>query len=300
MSVRQLTSGLALIAFLASAAVPAQAGPASTPDRAVVAQKSMLVARILADSAANANSWEHAGMAEGQKHLARAGALHKRAQVQLEKGEIAAADRSLNDAMRLLSKVRNRVADSRLWKSAEQARFTQLVQSIETLELSYLHNVGRRSAWLAEVGDEDLKRVKILVDRAKTMAASGRVMEANAALIKAQRDMLNSYNVVLGTAPLVYDLRFGSAEEEYRYESERGKDYEGLVPVALKENAPTREAVALIERLVDESNMLTATGRTQALHRQFSTAISNQREAIAKLQQALELAGIVVPQRLPN
>jgi tetratricopeptide (TPR) repeat protein len=259
----------------------------------------MLVARILADSAKTENN-AHVTSAEARRQLTKATAMHERAKAQLEKGEIAAADRSLNDAMRLISKVRNQAADTDLRRSAEQSKYSQLMQSVEALESSYFRNVERRSAWLAEVGDEDLKRVKILVNRAQTMASSGRYAEANATLVKAQRDMVSSYNGLLGTAPLIYDLHFVTTEEEYKYESERGRDYEGLVPVAIVDYKPSRESLVTIDRLVNESRALAAQARTHADKGQFQIAILSQREAIAKLQRALEVAGIVVPQRIPN
>lgn len=293
--------GVMLALSLVECCMPAfaQSAPAAAPEHAVVAQKSTLVARILADSIA-VDGGAHAAAADVERQLSRAASSYKRAQAHLDKGEVSAADRALNDAMRVLSKVRNRNADPGLQQNAEQTRYNQLVQSVESLEVSYMRNVERRSSWLAEVGDEDLKRVKILVNRAAELAAAGQLSQANTALLKAQRDMLSSYNGLLGTAPLVYDLQFASAEEEYRYEVERGRDYDGLVPVAITQFRPAREAVALIDRLVGESRAIVAKARTQAEQKQFPAAIQSQRDAIVKLQQALELAGIVVPQRLPN
>ena len=139
-----------------------------------------------------------------------------------------------------------------------------------------------------------------MVSRAKALASAGQVAKANAELVKAQRDMLASYNGLLGTAPLVYDLRFVSPEEEYKYELERGRDYESLVPVAITQYRPTREKLVHITRLVDESHAQIAQARFDANSRQFASAIENQRQAILKLQQALELAGIVVPQIIAN
>jgi tetratricopeptide (TPR) repeat protein len=299
MNARHFAGGLALVAFHTLLAAPVQAATAGAPERALVEQKHALVARILADSA-KAESNVHIAGTEAKRQLTKATAMHERAKVQLEKGEIAAADRSLNDAMRLISKVRNQAADTDLRRSAEQSKYSQLMQSVETLESSYFRNVERRSAWLAEVGDEDLKRVKILVNRAKAMASSGKYADAIATLVKAQRDMVSSYNGLLGTAPLIYDLHFATAQEEYKYESERVKDYEGLVPVAIVDYKPSRESVATIERLAEESRALATQARVHAEKGQFQFAIQSQREAIVKLQRALEVAGIVVPQRIPN
>lgn len=292
---------LILVATQACATAWAQASVPAPRDRTVVEQKRALVERLLVESRI-ADGEVRGRSAEAREKLSSATQLVARARTQLDKGEIAAADGSLNDAMRLISVARSIAAEPGTRSDAEQTRFNELVQSIEVLEASYLRNVERRSVWLAEVGDEDLKRVKILVDRAKGMALSGRLPEANAVLVKAQRDMISSYNGLLGTAPMVivYDLRFNSLEEEYRYESERGRDYAGLIPVAIHEYNPPPDTLATINRLVDESRALTAEARLGAQGKQFRSAILNQRQAIAKLQHALELAGVVVPQIIPN
>lgn len=301
MKKQKLAAWLILAATQTCATAWAQASVPAPPDRTVVEQKRTLVERLLSDSKI-ADGEVRGRSAEARKKLSSATQLVARARDQLDKGEIAAADGSLNDAMRLITVARSIAVEPGSRTDAEQARFSELIQSVEVLEASYLRNVERRSAWLAEVGDEDLKRVKILVDRAKAMASSGRVSEANAVLVKAQRDMISSYNGLLGTAPMVivYDLRFNTIEEEYQYESERSRDYEGLIPVAIHEYSPSRDALAIVNRLVDESRALTAEARSDAQGKQFQRAILTQRQAIAKLQRALELAGIVVPQVIPN
>ena len=299
MNARQLAGVVTFISIQACASAVVQTASASAPERAIVEQKQALVARILADSPI-AESIAGGTNAEAKEKLAAATRLHKRAQLQLEQGHIAAADQALNDAMRNISKARSLVAAPNILANAEQTRYTEVLQSVEVLEKSYQRNVERRSAWLAEVGDEDLKRVKILVNRARGMASSGQFREANAVLVHAQRDMISSYNGLLGATPLVYDLRFASAEEEYKYETERGFAYEGLVPTAIQEYAPKRELVTVIDRLVVESRALAAHARSHAQKRQFPNAVQSQREAIIKLQRALEVAGVVVPQRIPN
>lgn len=301
MKKQKLAVWLVFAATQACTTAWAQAPSTSAPDRAVVEQKRTLVERLLSESKI-ADGEVRGRSAEAREKLSSAMQLVTRAQAHLDKGEIAAADRLLNDAMRHISVARTLAIKPGARTGEEETRFGEIIQSIEVLEASYLRNVERRSAWLAEVGDEDLKRVKILVDRAKTMASSGRLREANAVLVKAQRDMISSYNGLLGTAPMVivYDLRFNTLEEEYQYESERGRDYGGLVPVAIHEYNPPSEALATINWLVDESRALAAEAKLDAQGKQFQRAILTQRQAITKLQRALELAGIVVPQVIPN
>lgn len=299
MKLRQLAVVFSFIAMQTCVTVLAQTAPVPVPERAIVEQKQVLVARILADSPISARVAGGTN-ADAKQNLARAARLHKQAQVQLDKGQITAADRSLNDAMRSISKARRLVAAPGIRENAEQQRHAELLQSIEVLEMSYQRNVERRSKWLAQVGDEDLQRVKILVNRAREIASSGQFLAANAVLVGAQRDMISSYNRLLGAAPLVYDLRFATAEDEYKYETERSRAYEGLVPAAIQEYQPSRDSVSRIDKLVAESRVLVAHARSHAEKKQFSSAIRSQHEATSKLQNALEVAGVVVPQIIPN
>lgn len=299
MKMRQLAVVFSFIAMQTCVTALAQTAPVPVPERAIVEQKQVLVARILADSPISARVAGGTN-ADAKQNLARAARLHKQAQVQLDKGQITAADRSLNDAMRSISKARHLVAAPGIRENAEQQRHAELLQSIEVLEMSYQRNVERRSKWLAQVGDEDLQRVKILVNRGREIASSGQFLAANAVLVRAQRDMISSYNRLLGAAPLVYDLRFATAEDEYKYETERSRAYEGLVPAAIQEYQPSRDSVSRIDKLVAESRVLVAHARSHAEKKQFSSAIRSQHEATSKLQNALEVAGVVVPQIIPN
>jgi hypothetical protein len=290
--------GFVFIGIQIGATVWSQGITSSVPDRMIVEQKQALVARLLGDSKITEGSVR--SNRDAREKLASAAQHAVRAQAQLEKGEVAEADRSLNDAMQQISGARSLVSEPALRAGADSMRYTELLQSIEVLETSYLRNIERRSAWLAEAGDEDLKRVKILVGRAKSIASVGQVADANAELVKAQRDMISSYNKLLGASPLIYDLRFDSTQEEYKYEADRGRDYEGLVPVAIMEYKPTQELVARINQLLGESRALSAEAKVEAQRAQFKSAILKQRQATAKLQRALEFAGIVVPQVIPN
>jgi tetratricopeptide (TPR) repeat protein len=301
MNNRKLAGILAFVATQTCTTALAQAVVPFAPDSATVEKKRAMVERILTDPVI-ADTIAHGKNADAREKLASAKLLLERAQKLFQIGDVAAADRSLNDALRHISSARGLTSAAGILGNVEQTRYSELIQSIEVLEASYLRNVQQRSTWLAEVGDEDLKRVKILVDRAKALAVSGRFADANGVLVKAQRDMISSYNGLLGTAPMVivYDLRFNTPDDEYKYEVERARDYEGLVPVAILEYKPARDSLTKIDQLVGESRSLTAEARSHAQKSQLQNAIMIQRGAIVKLQKALELAGVVVPQHIPN
>ena len=122
--------GFAFLVIQVGATVLAQVAPATVPDRAIVEQKRALVARILAE-APIATSVARGESTDAREKLASAAQLHSRAEVHLEKGEVAAADKLLNEAMRQVSSaralvpnpaLRSRSRKDALWRARRKHR----------------------------------------------------------------------------------------------------------------------------------------------------------------------------------
>jgi len=77
--------------------------------------------------------------------------------------------------------------------------------------------------------------------------------EAVVALEKAERGLMSGLNALLGSSTLQYSHRFEAPAEEYAHELDRHLAYRDLVPLAIAELKPRREAVGLVERYVAAS-----------------------------------------------
>lgn len=287
------------VALYASAALTAAVAQESGADRATVTQKAVLVERLLHDSPV-AQRVRSGASDEARALFAAAEALFTHGQTLLARGETAAADRLLTEALWQIGKARELAPPSPAAALEERVRYAQLAQTLESLAGAYAAHVARLSPVLAAQGDEDLQRVTQAINRARDLAASERYGDAVALLERTQRDLLISHQRLLGVEPIVYDRRFAGVEEEARFELERNRDYERLVPLAVREFKPGPEALARVEEEVKRSRALTARATKQLQAGRPAVALRLLQESTEALQRALAAAGLVVPQTMPE
>jgi hypothetical protein len=291
---KRALAGLCAVFALAVAGAQ-QAGP----DRATVAQKAALVERLLHDSPV-AHRVRTGASDEARALFAAAEALYTHGQALLARGETAAADRLLTEALWQIGKARELVPTPPAASLEDRVRYAQLTQTVESLAGAYAAYVARLSPMLAEQGDEDLQRVTQAINRARDLAASERYRDAVELLERTQRDLLITQQKLLGVEPIVYDRRFAGVEEEARFELERNRDYERLVPLAVREFKPGPEALARVDREVRRSRALTAQATKQLQAGRPAAALRLLQESTEGLQRALAAAGLVVPQTMPE
>lgn len=285
-----------LCAALATGAL-AQSAP--VPDAAVrtrVEQKEALVRRLLTDSPASARI-AAGDNAQARVHLRDALARHESAVRRLAAADMEGAERDLNDAMWLAGQARQLVPDPARRAIEVRVHNAALSSSIESLLGSYRTHLARlRGHGQGELAaDATTERIAALLDQARAQAAAERVDDANRLLLATEREVMRALGAVLGTATLDYAKRFETLAEEYAYESERNRDYEGLVPLARRELSPTREASQLMDRMVAANRAQVEQARKLAAQRQYPAALEALRKGTGFLQGALGAAGLAVP-----
>jgi hypothetical protein len=294
-------AALAWVAPVGSQPTPAPADrlPASAADPRVqaVEQKRVMVERILRGSPV-ATRIAGGASDEARKLLATAKDLHDQAAGHLAAGRAAAADALLNDAMSQIGRARSLVPDPAAAAGEERTRHQKLLESIGALEHSYRANVARQSAHGAKetTADRERESAEKLVADARALAGADRYAEANALLDRALATMLRDFNVHLGGQALIYSRAFPRAQDEYAFELERNRSYESLVPLAITEYRPGKDALALIERYVEENRLLRERAERLAASNNMKSAVKNLQEATDALQRALQAAGLAVPQ----
>jgi hypothetical protein len=125
-----------------------------------------------------------------------------------------------------------------------------------------------------------------------------KLVDANAQLEQALAILLKDALGRLDGKTLVYDRRFDNVQQEFAWELDRLRSYESLVPLAVLEYRPSREAVALIERYVGQAKALRANAESQAAANDHATGVQTLVEATNTLQRALQAAGLSVPQTM--
>lgn len=315
---RQVTLGTSMNAcirhfaiLVALATTTALAQPTTTPPAAPVvppsasvesealAQKRTMVERILRDSPV-ATRIDGSANADAKRHLAQARELREQADALIAGGRAVAADALLNEAMRQIDRARQLVPDAVTRAIEERARHRQLLESIASLQNSYQLNVerelaaGRKDA----TADSDMARAVAMVEEAKNLATAERVAEANRTLDAALELMLRDFQVHLGGQVLIYSRTFPQPQDEYAFELERNRSYESLVPIAITEFRPGKDARALIDRYVKQNRALRERAERQAAAKSLKAAVTLLQDGTEVLQRALQAAGLNVPQTL--
>lgn len=275
-----------LLAAKLSAPAAAQDGDGR---RRAVEQKLQFVGRLVSDSPAT-EAIVAGENAEAKELLATTNDHYRRAEALLAQGKVDEAERTINKA--ILAIVRARQLISHETAQAQlHARYRELLQSTETLLASYRRHVQS----LDSAAAPEVERIQALVDEAKAMHERNDTRGALGRLGEAHKGLLEELNRLLGSATLDYTPKFDSLAEEFGFELERHRSFAELVPLAIKELNPTRDARTLIDRYVERSKYLHQTAMTLAEQKEYPGALTALRQATLELQRALTAAGVVIP-----
>jgi hypothetical protein len=294
-----VVSALPHAAAQQSAPAAAPSGASGTVPSVAVEQKRAMVERILRDSplvvrvGASAND-------EAKRLLASAREVFGKAQGLIAGGHLVAADALLNEAIWQVGQARQLVPDPMSRGIGDRVRYQQLTESIAALRASYRVNVEReaRRGRGDTTPDHDMAEAEALVDEAKSMAAAELVTEANRLLDQALALMLKDFQRHLGGHTLTYARKFSDPGEEYDFERERFRSYESLVPLALTEYRPNKDALLLVNRYVKLAGERRERAERMAAARNYGAATKSLQEATDSLQRALSAAGLSVPQTM--
>jgi len=288
-------------AFLATATL---AQTAAIDLKTEVEQKEALVRRVLEDSPA---SRRIAGSSDAQARsfLAAAAEQHRNAVASIKSGDLKSASRLLDDAMWSAGRARQLVPDPSSRAIGDRVEYARVVASVQALRASYLRHLPRaqgaargKGATVAE-RDADLERVDALIEDANSLANAESFAQAIRAVQHAEIGLVNGLTRLLGSSTLMYALKFETLQEEYAYELDRNRSYEELVPVALTERRPSSDVIRNVGRFVARNQTLREQAQSQALRKDFRTALRSLRAGTEQLQRALADTGIIVPTEMP-
>lgn len=278
-------------ALLTAHAAPPAAQSGGAPSLQLVQQKEAFAARLLAD-AASLERIAASGHAEAAQLLERARNDYRKALAALQAGELPSANVLLNEVIAAMARTRHLVPDPAARAREEGARHARLMSSVESLRESYrehLSHLGREVQ-----GDAAWRAVSQLLEQARELAAAQRVAEANRRLLQAESVQLDAFGPMLAGKTLDYTPHFSDPADEFRFELERNRDYDALVPLAIAELNPTKSARELAERYVASGLELRRTALRRAATGDYSGALASIRAGTVYLQRALVAAGLTV------
>ncbi len=266
------------------------AGEARATDAAQLLQQKMalvekLIGALPKDNAANSPDL--------RKHADEAKAHLTKARASLAAGDHQATEAELDQAMRHLSRARKGSAGI---NKEEREAYNQISHSMESMLESYKQSVERidqKDPRRAQA-NTNINQVALMMEQARRLAEN-QIKAATSMMLAAQKSMLQGYSTVIGTDTVVYSQTFGSPKEEYRYELERNKSYQELIPLAKAELKPSPEVVLKMETMVEENRVKLKLAEVKAGQFDYTAAVASLREGTEVLQRALLNAGLMVP-----
>lgn len=294
------------VASLVGSLAGSFAGSARAQDTAetlrnAVQQKAAFVRRLLDDSPA-AKRIQSSPDVQARSLFAAAQEQHRTALARLDSGDLAGADRLLNDAIWSAGRARQLVPDPMNRVITDRVEYARLVAGVEALRASYLRHLPRAQGrvGMAPTADTELERVDALIEDARSLASAESFAQAIRVVQDAERGLVNGLTKLLGSSTLVYAERFETLQEEYAYELDRNRSYEELVPVAVSEMRPSADALRVVGRFVERNQALREQAQALAGRKDIRGALKTLRSGTEQLQRALANAGVIVPTALPT
>lgn len=279
---------------------PAARGRGAEVSPRVVEQKAQMVERLLFNSpvAARVSSSQNE---EARRHLTNARELSTHGRALASTGQLRGADALLNEAIWEIGRAQQLVPDQAARLIDERARYDQLSGSVSALLRTYQLGVsgpGVITMRPEATAERNVTRAMAAVEQARAQADAGQMPEANRTLDQALALLLRDALGRLDGQTLVYDRRFANSRDEFAYELARHRSLDGLVPLAVLEYRPSREAQVLIERYVRQARSLRDRAEAQASAADHANALLSLADGTDHLQRALQAAGLSVPQTM--
>jgi len=222
-----------------------------------------------------------------------------RAQIDASKASLAGgalekAMDQVNEGLRLMTAASRAItSESDMAAVNHKAQYDELKNSLRTYEGSYEKNLERAKKMKQEpAATLDQAAYKKLTDEGDALAAKGDYAAANKSLSKAQQMITSVLTTMLHEQTVTYDKSFETPKEEYEYELARVENYEELIPLAIDQKQPSKQALALIDSFVQKAARIKAEGIDVAAKGDYKMAIMAMQAATSNLQRALRMAGV--------
>lgn len=280
-----------------AAAPPGAGGAAKQSSPEVIQQKLMLVKMVMSKSSAidrATKSDDPAIKEQGAAVLA----LYAKANKAFEDGDMAGAEKMLDEVLVLISDTSTKAPDPARIEAEQRARYNELLESVRGIQITYQEmrkDMSPKDKQLPVV-DVNLERTSVLLKQAQALAESKRVKEAIFLLDNAYISGVSDLNKLMGSAVLTYEAKFKTPAEEFNYEMSRYHSFEELIPIALEQLKPSEGSIKISDRYVQASRTTRDTAKQQAASGDYKTAIVTLQEAVKQLQTALKTLGLSVPE----
>lgn len=286
-----LSSLFLVLSFNVSAQTAAVAPPLPVValDRAQLEKRLDSVKTLLEKSSA-AKQIEASGDPVAMAERAKALELWQQAKMAVERGDLAAAQKLLVDAPKLMFAAARLAAPEQILGEKLRSDYNNRRDSVKTL----LQAQKRISDEKGNVsGAEDVSRnIEAMLSEADQLAAAGKFEQARVSVDKAYLVAKAAVGQMRSGDTLVRSLTFANKEEEYKYELDRNDSLAMLYKVLIEQAG---RANNVVEGFVKSGLDLREQAEKKAAQGDHAAGIKLLEESTSQLVRAIRGAGIYIP-----
>jgi len=213
-----------------------------------------------------------------------------------EKLRVSALPESLslaNQALKMLSEATRLVpSDEEMAQLAE--KYKNLLAEVNGYQKSYRDNLKRmeKEGSVAYDMRMDEKKLDAMLAQADALAKKQNYLRANKLLQQAQKTVTGALHNMLNSRTIVYDLKFDTPADEYKYELKRFTGYEELIPVAIEAKHPAPGSIKLMESFLAKARKRRDEAVAKAEAGDYPMAITMLIQATKTVRRALRMVGV--------
>ncbi len=217
--------------------------------------------------------------------ISRAKELIQLANKALDEGRNAEAMTSAKVAIALLKGIKE---PKKIDKGALKKEYQKALENIKGFETSY----HKQSKEFKEDGDLDKENYDSLLAEAKALAGKEEYQKASQVLEKAQGLLSMALSKILKNNQIVDKRDLSDPKEKFKYELDRYKGYEDLIPVGIEMKKPSEMMKKMMMTQVDKSKETVKEAKRRAKKGNYHDANILVGQAIGEIRRALRLIGV--------
>lgn len=277
--------------MLASMPVLSQApAPALPPPDKTQLEKRLESVKTLLEKSSAAKQIESSNDPGALAQKAKAIDLWNQAKAALDNGDLAAAQRLLNEAPKTMFAAARLAAPEQLLGEKVKADYTIRRESVNAL-LTAQKRIADEKGNVSGAA-QATKDIESMLAEADRLASGNRYSEARASVEKAYLVAKASVGSMRSGDTLVRSLNFANKEEEYKYELDRNDTHLMLIKVLVDQQG---RGNALIDNLVKKAAVTREQAEKTAADGDHQTGVKLLEDSTSDLVRAIRSAGIYIP-----
>ncbi|CAD5372308.1 conserved exported hypothetical protein [Rubrivivax sp. A210] len=263
--------------------------PVLAQDRDQLERRLQSVATLIESSSA-ARQIEASGDAGAREKRDNARLIHREATLTLQRGDVAAAAKLLDQAAREMMNGVRLAKPEQLAGEQAKREFATRLESAKALLVAQQRITQEKGN--ASEATTATRNIEGLIADAEKRAAAGQIGEARPLVDRAYLTARVSIESMRRGDTLVRSLNFATPREEYDYELDRNETHRMLIQVLL---ADRKDKLPGMQVFIDRAATMRVEAEGQAKRGEHAAAIKTLEDSTRELVRAIRAGGIYIP-----